>query len=129
MISRIKTELKRLRNIVHNRIYISPKLKKDIVDQFHKIYYEPVHWEDGPIFNTFWLGVQTLKCPLDLWIYQEIIFELIRNNKPLVIIETGTHLGGSALFLACICDSIGNGRIISIDIIDKFSNLSIANSR
>ena len=53
-----------------------------------------------------------LKCPLDLWIYQEIVFEL----KPDVIIECGTAKGGTALFLASLCDLVNNGKIITIDI-------------
>ena len=24
--------------------------------------------------NTRWLGVMAIKCPLDLWVYQEILF-------------------------------------------------------
>jgi cephalosporin hydroxylase len=56
-----------------------------------------------------------LKCPLDLWIYQEIIFE----QKPDMIIECGTANGGSALFLASICDLVNNGKIITIDIENK----------
>ena len=83
--------------------------KTHIIRQFHKIYYgfKPKAWE-----NTYWLGKQVFKCPLDLWIYQEIIFEL----KPDITIECGTMLGGSALFLASCCDMINNGKVISIDI-------------
>jgi cephalosporin hydroxylase len=62
--------------------------------------------------NTFFLGTIIFKCPLDLWIYQEIFFDL----KPDIIIECGTAAGGSALFFACICDSLNKGKIISIDI-------------
>lgn len=62
--------------------------------------------------NTYWLGVRVLKCPLDLWMYQEILF----RNRPDVIIETGTHGGGTTHFLACICDLLGSGRLLSIDI-------------
>lgn len=65
--------------------------------------------------NTFWLGVHAFKCPLDLWIYQEIIFEL----KPDVIIECGTACGGSALFLASVCDLVNNGKVVTIDIEDR----------
>src|SRR5438132_4143406 len=36
--------------------------------------------------------------------------------EPDLIIETGTAQGGSALFLASICDLLGKGRIVSIDI-------------
>ena len=62
--------------------------------------------------NTYWLGTRTLKCPLDLWMYQEILF----RKRPDVIIETGTHSGGSAHFLAFICDLVDAGRVLSIDI-------------
>jgi len=36
--------------------------------------------------------------------------------KPDIIIETGTYLGGSALFFASICDLVNKGKVISIDI-------------
>lgn len=78
-----------------------------IVDKFHWLYYDSGVWK-----NTYWLGIECLKCPLDLWVYQEIISDL----KPDIIIETGTYKGGSALFLASICDLVGKGSIITIDI-------------
>ncbi len=81
-----------------------------VVDSFHRLYYE-----SNAFTRTSWLGVSALKCPLDLWIYQEIIHDL----KPDLIIECGTASGGSALFLASICDLVGNGRVITIDIEDK----------
>lgn len=81
----------------------------DIVVAFHKLYYGngSQTWSG----NTRWMGYNVLKCPLDLWIYQEIIFE----NKPDVIIETGTGSGGGALFLASLCDLMDSGNIITID--------------
>lgn len=80
------------------------------VDKFIKTYFG-MHIEE----KAYWLGVKAIKCPLDLWVYQEIIFDI----KPDFIIETGTAHGGSALFLATICDVIKNGTIISIDIETK----------
>jgi cephalosporin hydroxylase len=77
------------------------------VDQFHDLYYGSRVWE-----KTFWLGVAAQKCPLDLWIYQEILTEL----RPKFIIETGTAAGGSALFLASVCDALGDGRVITVDV-------------
>ena len=62
--------------------------------------------------DTRWLGVPAQKCPLDLWVYQEILCQL----KPELIIECGTAKGGSSLFLASICDFLGNGKVLSIDI-------------
>jgi cephalosporin hydroxylase len=58
-----------------------------------------------------WLGIPTLKCPLDLWIYQEILFE----KRPDLIIETGTAMGGTTAYLAAMCDLIDSGRIVTID--------------
>lgn len=83
---------------------------RSIADQFHRQYYESGIWR-----NTSWLGVAARKCPLDLWIYQEILFE----TQPEVIIESGTDLGGSALFLASVCDLIGEGRVVTIDVQDN----------
>jgi cephalosporin hydroxylase len=44
--------------------------------------------------------------------YQEILTEI----RPALIIETGTLNGGSALYLAHLCDLLGTGEVISIDI-------------
>lgn len=79
----------------------------EIIKQFHKLYYDSNVWGD-----THWLGIQTLKCPMDMWSYQEILFDL----RPELIIETGTYAGGSAFYFATICDWIKEGRILSIDI-------------
>ena len=81
-----------------------------ISEQFHELYYESRVWQ-----NTFWVGVATQKCPLDLWIYQELLHEV----RPRYIIETGTAAGGSALFLASVCDLLGTGEIITVDVEDN----------
>lgn len=78
------------------------------IEDFHKIYYNSKVWD----WNTQWLGVRTEKCPLDLWIYQEIIYE----TEPSLIIETGTLAGGTTLFLASVCAARGFGLVLSIDI-------------
>jgi cephalosporin hydroxylase len=58
------------------------------------------------------MGVQTQKCPLDLWIYQEILHEI----RPDLIVECGTARGGSALYLASMCEILGRGEVLTIDI-------------
>jgi cephalosporin hydroxylase len=83
----------------------------DFIDLFHKHYYKNNVWAEG---NTTWLGVPTLKCPLDLWILQEILYE----TRPDWIIECGTNHGGSSLFLASVCDLMDHGKVITIDIAD-----------
>lgn len=85
-------------------------MSESVVDQFHRAYYDAAK-HDGTWKDTRWLGVPVLKCPLDLWLYQEILHEV----QPDLVVETGTHKGGSALFLAGICALIGKGRVLTID--------------
>jgi cephalosporin hydroxylase len=75
-----------------------------ITDAFHGVYY-------AKMAQPRWFGAPILKCPVDLWRYQEILCQ----TTPDVIIETGTAQGGSALFLATICQLLGRGRVITID--------------
>jgi cephalosporin hydroxylase len=85
--------------------------ERKIVRDFHSLYYG--HWQKGSgTLSIVWRGYSAIKCPLDLWMYQE----LIHRRRPDLIVETGTALGGSALFLADVCELIANGRVISIDI-------------
>lgn len=74
--------------------------------------------QDRLMTESTYFGVKTLKCPVDFWVYQEIIFE----TKPDFIIEIGNFCGGSALSLAHLCDSLGHGKVICLDI--SHSNLS-----
>jgi cephalosporin hydroxylase len=59
-----------------------------------------------------WLGRQIWQYPLDAWNLQEVVADL----KPDLIVETGTWRGGSAFFLASLCDLLGHGEVISIDV-------------
>jgi cephalosporin hydroxylase len=83
--------------------------ERRVVRPFHRLFYESGTrtWS-----NTRWLGVPAQKCPFDLWVYQELLHEL----RPAVIVECGTADGGSALFLASICDLLGEGEIVTVDI-------------
>ena len=65
----------------------------ELINEFHRFYYESRVWH-----HTSWMGLQCSKCPLDMWVYQEIIVE----TKPDIIIECGTGQGGSSLFLLLI---------------------------
>lgn len=62
--------------------------EKSVIDAFHNLYYDGLG--EGRIYErTYWMNIPCLKCPMDMWIYQEIIAEI----KPDLIIETGTFLG------------------------------------
>ena len=79
----------------------------NIRDAFHNYYYQQEVWK-----KTRWLGVEIFKLPLDLFVYQELLYEL----KPDVIVEAGTLYGGSAYFFATMMDQWNSGKVITIDI-------------
>ena len=82
-------------------------IRRDVViNAFHQLYYH------SGANNTTYRGIPIIKSPLDMWVYQQLVWEL----QPELVIETGTYMGGSALFLADQCDLNGRGRVISIDI-------------
>ena len=79
---------------------------RTVVDSYHQILHVGAVWE-----RTFWRGVAVQKLPSDLFIYQELIYSL----QPDYIVETGTALGGAALFFADMMELNGHGRVISVD--------------
>ncbi len=77
-----------------------------ISDEFH------IEYEEKRIWNkTSWMGVPCWKLPFDAFVIQELIF----NQRPQWIIETGTGKGGSAMFYASLCELMGHGRVITVD--------------
>lgn len=78
-----------------------------ITNNFHEVYYNSKVW-----MWTNFMGVPCYKCPLDLWVYQEIM----NDTKPDIIIETGTGVGGTTLFLSLMMEMLGKGLVITIDI-------------
>jgi cephalosporin hydroxylase len=69
-------------------------------------------WKANLWNQTRWLGVPVQQWPTDLVVLQDLIY----STKPNYIIETGTALGGSALFYASIFELMGQGSVVSIDI-------------
>ena len=111
----LTAELGTLKQLVYGALFrrgvYSPELKLDITEQFHKLYYDSALY-GGTWRDTTWMGVKTVKCPLDMWVYQEILHEV----RPKTVIECGTAFGGSTLFFASMCDLLGEGRVVSVDI-------------
>ena len=83
----------------------------DKIATFREWYYAN---QESTFLNTYWLSVPVDKCPLDTWIYQELIYE----TQPDLLIETGTYKGGSAYFFASMFDLLKRGRVVTIDIND-----------
>lgn len=83
----------------------------DILQKYHDVWYNAPHtWH-----YLHFLGVGMMKCPNDLWMYQE----LMTQHRPRVVIETGTYAGGSALWFAMLMDMLAiEGHVYSIDFED-----------
>ena len=77
----------------------------ELRDAFTNAYHRSLAWRE-----TLWLGRRVQNAPTDLVVYQEILAEV----RPDWVIQTGTHNGGRAWFLATLCDLLGHGEVISI---------------
>ena len=99
---------KAFEEIVERRDVSMPVEKqKEIAKLFH----------DLKIWQNMWfLGIPIQKNPCDLWMMQQIIYEV----RPDIIVETGTFRGGSALYFAHALEGIGlpNAQVITVDIED-----------
>jgi cephalosporin hydroxylase len=74
-----------------------------------------IYLQSKVVRNTYWFGIPTEQTPTDMWMMQEIITEV----KPDFIVETGTYLGGSALFFATVLEHVNlEGKVITVDIAD-----------
>ncbi len=119
IIQKMKQEIAHLRDVLYYRLTFDARSEQTVIDQFHKLYF------DSQLFgkawmSPSWMGVPVRKCPTDLWTYQEILYEV----EPDVIVETGTQLGGSAYYLASLCDLMGRGRVITIDVDSREDSVS-----
>jgi cephalosporin hydroxylase len=69
-------------------------------------------WQTKHVYTFTWLGSPIIQLPEDMFRVQEVVYRL----KPDVIVETGIAHGGSLVFYASLCDAIGHGRVIGVDI-------------
>jgi cephalosporin hydroxylase len=71
-----------------------------------------VGWDRKYSYGFSWMGRPIVQLPEDMVRIQEVIYRL----RPDVIIETGVAHGGSLIFYASLCQAMGHGRIVGIDI-------------
>src|SRR5437016_6246866 len=71
-----------------------------------------VGWNQKYPYVFSWLGRPIIQAPEDIIRAQEVVYRI----KPDVIVESGIAHGGSLIFYASLCKSIGKGRIIGVDL-------------
>jgi cephalosporin hydroxylase len=88
-------------------LQIPVEKQREIMRLFHDL----TIWE-----HMQFLGVPIIKNPLDLWMLQQIAYEV----QPDFVVETGTWYGGSALYWAHTLNGMGleNARVLTVDIQD-----------
>ncbi len=69
-------------------------------------------WDSKYVYSFTWLGRPIIQQPEDMFRIQELIYSI----KPDYIIEIGIAHGGSIIYHASLCDMIGKGSVIGIDI-------------
>lgn len=63
-------------------------------------------------YNFRWLGRPIVQYPQDMVAMQELLWEV----RPDLVIETGIAHGGSLVYYASICELMGHGQVLGIDI-------------
>jgi cephalosporin hydroxylase len=71
-----------------------------------------VGWSQKYQYTFSWFGRPIIQLPEDMVRIQEVIYSV----KPDVIVETGVAHGGSLIFYSSLCEAMGKGRVIGIDI-------------
>jgi cephalosporin hydroxylase len=93
------------------RLALSPRAT---IDRFHALFIS----NPNTVERNSWMGIQAHQNPNDVWVTQEILFEV----KPEFVVEAGAFMGGSAVLWAMILREVNPvGRVIAIDIEDRLS--------
>ena len=66
----------------------------------------------GYSYNFRWMGRPIIQYPQDMIAMQEILWDV----QPELIIETGIAHGGSLVYYASLCELMGHGEVLGIDI-------------
>jgi cephalosporin hydroxylase len=71
-----------------------------------------VGWDAKYVYRFTWLGRPIIQLPEDIVRLQELAFRM----RPDVIVETGVAHGGSLVLFASVCEALGHGRVVGVDV-------------
>lgn len=71
-----------------------------------------IGWDQKYAYTFSWMGRPVIQLPEDMIRMQEVIYKV----QPDVIIETGVAHGGSLIYYASLCKTMGKGKVFGIDI-------------
>jgi cephalosporin hydroxylase len=77
-----------------------------------------IGWTQRYSYGFSWLGRPVIQLPEDLVRIQEVIYRV----QPDVIVETGVAHGGSLIFYATLCKTMGRGRVIGVELTLRAAN-------
>src|SRR5436190_5103496 len=107
----IDTDQARLIHEEDGRQRVLPLYSPEAFEQLSR-HWLTVGWSLKYTYSFTWMGRPVIQLPEDLVRVQELIFQL----RPDVIVETGVAHGGSLIYYASLCQVLGRGRVIGIDV-------------
>src|SRR5204862_5756989 len=90
---------------------VMPLYSKDAFERLSHQWLK-VGWNEKYVYTFSWMGRPIIQLPVDILRVQEVIYRI----RPDVVIETGVAHGGSLILYASLCELMGKGRVIGIDI-------------
>lgn len=95
----------------HNQKKIQQlKADKDLRNLSQEWFIKSSHYEYS--YHFTWMGRPVIQFPQDMIAMQEIIWQ----TRPDLIIETGIAHGGSLIYYASLCEMMGHGEVLGIDV-------------
>ena len=71
-----------------------------------------VGWDTKYVYRFTWLGRPIIQLPEDIVRLQELVFRV----RPDVVVETGVAHGGSLVLYASVCEALGHGHVIGVEV-------------
>lgn len=101
-----REEFEEMRLAKAREMYCDADLQKDALNVLIRA--DGHNW----VHQANWFGEPLLQLPQDMFAFQEIIWK----TRPDYIIEVGVAWGGSVLFNATVCEALGHGQVIGVDV-------------